>query len=399
MSRLSPLAVIMLCLLAALFSCATPGESGPRILPDPGEGTVLHFLSAPGEKWYLESRVEREWTGEWFETRAEGSRYNAHIPKGRGSEVRFHSETGRVVPGGEGFFRISRPEVWIKSGLVLPYDPDAPAQRSRFVLAVTLNLHTWQEAQPRKKLDLAASALAPLRPDIFLVQESGQDQEGLPAENPPAPFQAGDEPVFEDATETPGNSALMLTRLLSEKTGVPWGFHWSWGHLGFGRYQEGLAVLTPHKIADAGNFWVSDSQERDDIDARKAAWVEVVVPDFGPLRTASIHLSWGAVQRSQLSVLHEKSAALRLDLVAGDFNMPPRHENYAWFLSQEGWEDAYHAANPEGLFDHTRIDYVFQSPHSGLKAVSAQFYFMPGLGGAVSDHPGVLIWFEKRSEP
>lgn len=271
---------------------------------------------------------------------------------------------------------------------------------------MTLNLHTWQQAEPRAKLDRVADFIARRGLSLVALQEVGQHLEGerLPAGAPvpEAPFQSLEDALIPDTLDYPGNAAWYLVQRLKMVHGQTWWFAWTWAHIGFGEYEEGVAVLSRYPLENSGWQVVSAETDRDSISSRRILWADLTVPGWGPLRFVSAHLGWGAdqlpqVQRS-LGVL--KALPARPTLLAGDFNLEPSAPGYRVLTQEQGWRDQVPAARVQRPGQTTmagrRIDYQFAGPGWSWPALEAYTWFRPGREGdeaPVSDHAALVVLY------
>jgi endonuclease/exonuclease/phosphatase family metal-dependent hydrolase len=156
--------------------------------------------------------------------------------------------------------------------------------------------------------------------------------------------------------------------------------------------------------------YISVQTVKNSIDSRMAAMAYFDMPGVGLLRFVSVHVSWGDVQSAQLAALNEwakySSEAPGIFLICGDFNMNFDTPGYKQMTEEYLYTDAYRTANPGGKADGTtsgsRIDYQFLIGKN-IVPVLAQRLFTgaPNWDAAfkqVSDHYGVLVWYQVTSE-
>ena len=270
---------------------------------------------------------------------------------------------------------------------------------------LTLNLHTCQEKDPRKKLDRVADFIALYHLDVVCFQECAQHEEGVLGATPMAPFQ-GETPLAVDNEEYPGNSAWLVQKRLKEVHGLDYFFVWTWAHTGFGVYQEGSAVLARHKITSRGEALVSTEEEKSSPSRRDILWADMEISGFGPLRMVSTHLGWGGDQMTQIRNL--ESALGKQNpiptLVAGDFNMEPSFPGYKVLKEEFKFRDDFIASPDRGrqasTMDSRRIDYLWSLPGFPLAPLKAWTVFRPQQTGSlapVSDHSGLVVWYGNSS--
>jgi maltose 6'-phosphate phosphatase len=256
---------------------------------------------------------------------------------------------------------------------------------------VTLNLHTYQEADPLLKLEQVAFALAVMDADAVALQEVGEHvhDPGLP------------------------NAGEVVRTRLQALTGRPWEHAWRMAHIGFDVYREGVSLLAPVPLEDLREHRLSEGRL-----ARNALTATVRAKGLN-LRVTSAHLSWtepgGADEISALrdALRSEPTDGIDAIVVAGDLNTDeddPRLQP----LLQDGFVDVARRAGavfpttlPQGRQGEraasdfsmgSRLDYQFLRPVAGGRRVRpvACIPVFNGLAAGdayqpiVSDHLGVL---------
>lgn len=299
-------------------------------------------------------------------------------------------------------FTSELPEIWIREGFMHPTDPRKPQPADRLVV-LTLNLHTWQEREARRKLDNVAAAIVRLKPDFVCLQECAQHRDALPVTDPRAPWQQGQDGIRSD------NAAHLISKRLAEQHGLGYRYRWSWAHYGWNVWEEGVAVLSRHPVLDQGERFVSTEQSTATIHSRKAVWLTAELRGLGRVNVFSVHTSWWkSGLPAQIDALKALAAAKAkrwnpaATIIAGDFNAPAGEEGYAK-LTAPGTNplvDSYLAVNPGGMTDRTidgggRIDYIFFMEGDRLTPLVSYRHFLddPSRGGKVSDHRGVVTVF------
>lgn len=379
----------------------------PDAGPDPPERYVVHAHLPDWEQAFMHFSVAGgEWTEPpgvpmvpeqppWF--------HRAEAPGGVDLQLVFSDGADGWFPGGIGNdLRTSWPEIWVQEGLVFTHPPASPRPDDELVV-LTLNLHTYQEADARAKLGRVAEVIARLRPDFVCLQECAQHSSAALIEDPRAvPGEAVDA-IRAD------NMAHLIAGDLAERFGIETRYTFSWAHYGWDVWQEGLAVMTPHPVVGTEQRFISQLTTRNNINSRKAVLLAAEVPGHGRIHAFSTHTSWGPTQAEQLRrlsawVIEEEEAVGPLaTVVAGDFNADAGGDGYGLLVDPlvGGLRDSYAEANPRGFSDPTfpgdasRIDYIFSRRAGPLRAKTSQIYFryVPTLGGRVSDHYGVVTRF------
>jgi len=242
---------------------------------------------------------------------------------------------------------------------------------------MTLNLHCYQEDRQDEKLWQIVRAIQGLHVDVVCLQE-----------------------VAEPWNDGRGDWNSNAARLICDRLGQPYSLHTDWSHQGFGRYREGVAILSRYPFVAQGSQYVSATQNVYDIHARKVVMAQIHVPNFGLVNVFSVHLSWWqngfpeqfeALRRWAES---EQRPHVAATLLCGDFNNAANSAGYA-VLSRE-YEDQFFKANSRNFgqnHDH-RIDYILMKKGGALRVQSAYQLFTENDYGRVSDHEGYCADFE-----
>lgn len=258
---------------------------------------------------------------------------------------------------------------------------------------LTLNLHCYQEENQDAKLTTIASAINELDIDIVCLQE-----------------------VAENWNDGQGDWESNSARIINERLTEPFHLHHDWSHLGFDKYREGVAILSRYPLSNQDSGYVSDSQDKYDINSRKVVTARISVPYIGFINVFSAHLSWLEYGfQEQFHRLREWAANTKTDdikatLLCGDFNITADSNGYKQVVASREYEDQYLAVDKQGVFnkifkvydahwqdllaDDYRIDYIFMHKKSQLRATSAKVIFTDEDYGRVSDHCGYLMTFE-----
>jgi maltose 6'-phosphate phosphatase len=297
-------------------------------------------------------------------------------------------------------YRTTLAEVWIKDGIIYPYDPVKGKKPAGMFDVLTVNLHTYQEKDPLAKLGYVAETIAKADADFVAFQECAQHSSSNKAAE------------WYGVTIRSDNMAKIITDTLKKKYSQEYNVFWDWAHYGWGVWEEGVAVLSKksYPMKNPKSQYISVQTVKNSIDSRMAAMAYFDMPGVGLLRFVSVHVSWGDVQSAQLAALNEwakySSEAPGIFLICGDFNMNFDTPGYKQMTEEYLYTDAYRTANPGGKADGTtsgsRIDYQFLIGKN-IVPVLAQRLFTgaPNWDAAfkqVSDHYGVLVWYQVTSE-
>ncbi len=265
---------------------------------------------------------------------------------------------------------------------------------------LTLNLHCYQEADQDDKFREIARAIHKNDIDVICLQEVG-----------------------EEWNNGRGHWRSNAARIIQERLrryGRFYDLHTDWSHIGFGRYREGSAILSRHKILKQDAAYVSASRDIHDIHARKVVMAQIHFPYIGLINVFSVHLSWwtGGFQ-PQFEKLRQWANKVETDhvvatLLCGDFNNKAGSHGYMQ-IADSGYEDQFlRAASPsvftkvfrntlpgreECLASDGRIDFLFAKRGDRLKPTSARVLFSGQDDKRVSDHMGYLAEFEPEETP
>ena len=264
-----------------------------------------------------------------------------------------------------------------RNGAFLVGGPGPKAEGS--VRVASLNLHTYQEADPLRCLEDVAFGLAAYGVDLALLQEVAAHVS---------------DPAHPNAGET-------LQSHLQSFSGRPWHHAWGEAHIGFEVYHEGLSLLSVSPIDEAEVLRL-----RGGFLARVAVAGRVRLRGE-PIRIATVHTSWAPEAEGEVDALlvglgrHGLSDAATL--VGGDFNGGPSSAHVRK-LRLGGFLDAGTATGEERptYLDspQDRIDYQFvRSRVGGATLVPRRSWRIfdgsdDGFHPRVSDHAGLLVEYE-----
>lgn len=265
---------------------------------------------------------------------------------------------------------------------------------------LTLNTHSLVTPDAEARLKDFVSGIADLKPDVIALQEVNQNRNAPPVDSCPA--LRPEIPVRRD------NFALRAVQMLRERGHA---YHWAWlpVKIGYGRFDEGLALLTRRPIADVAHCRISRSADYANWKTRHALAVRVEgLPDW----FVCVHMGWwkdaGEPFSAQWEALQGFAASLGQPVwLMGDFNAPAevRGEGYD-LIAASGWHDCWLlAGNPAGgatipghidgwqgraiPADGLRIDHIWRRPSCAIR--SASVVFEGQRLAVVSDHYGVLV--------
>ena len=221
-----------------------------------------------------------------------------------------------------------------------------------------------------------------------------------------------DEVIQEEAIRE-DNHAAVLASILKQR-GI--NYHWTWtgAKIGYGKYDEGLAVFSRSPILQTRQFYISKSHDYSNWKSRKILGIQTDQNTW----FYTMHMGWWSDEeepfkdqweRFQTSDIHMKEQEVWL---LGDFNSPcdVRGEGYdeiksygwldTWELAEvkdagitvsgqiDGWRDTGKQGNTESQ-NGMRIDYIWTNQNRPIK--KSQVVFDGSRDPIVSDHFGVMV--------
>ncbi len=258
---------------------------------------------------------------------------------------------------------------------------------------LTLNVHGWQETDNALCLRQAAEAIRQEKPDIIALQEVNQREN--------SPYLSQND--LRDSNFVPAGSDIREDNWAFCLTLLARGYHWSWihTHLAYGKWEEGVAVLSLAPIAETRFFDLSPKG----VHLRRR--VLAIRNKYGWF--CSAHLGWWNDTRDPFSGQWEKLQVFTDSLsrpcyLMGDFNSPVQLQNEGYeMIVRSGWQDCYTRAEEKdsGItvpgqidgwrdkeVDGFRMDLCLAAQNGRTRRSKVMFNgsFYP----AVSDHFGVL---------
>lgn len=287
---------------------------------------------------------------------------------------------------------------------------------------LTLNTHSILESDYKKKLNQFADMILVEKPDVFALQEVNQsmDEEELKCL-----LGFGYVPCKDVLPQIKKDNHALNLDLLLRSRGMQ--YYWTWipVKIGYGKYEEGLALFSLTPIADIDQFYISNSQDKENWKTRKMLGIQTCGHWF-----YSVHMGWWDDEEEPFAkhwdrAAHTleskkicdaeyckntcplKSAKERYCFIMGDFNAPAHicGEGYD-YVSRSGWYDTWSLAEEkdcgytvgnviDGWKDLTsamRIDYIWCDKKI---RVSESKVICNGIQyPVVSDHYGTMIVFD-----
>lgn len=264
---------------------------------------------------------------------------------------------------------------------------------------LTLNSHSLMGDYASIQVATLTDFIAAEAIDVIALQEVNQT---LTA----APLTANDH--YLAVTRTPlraDNFALQVIAALAERE-LNYYFSWLPCHIGYDRYDEGVALLTKTAPIATKTIHFSETSAYDDYHTRQAVGVQLANNDW----FFSIHSGWWQSDGSEFSYQWQKLTSTLATLAGrqfllGDFNNPAHlsKQGYARILA-DGWYDTYNLASHkddgvtvsgtidgwrENQADDKRIDFIFCNQKVDVH--EARSVFNGRHEPVISDHYGVYV--------
>ncbi|MBL6538390.1 endonuclease/exonuclease/phosphatase family protein [Streptococcus suis] len=256
---------------------------------------------------------------------------------------------------------------------------------------LTVNAHAWLEENQDQKLDILAQTIAQKQYDVIALQEVNQ----LMA----SPL------VTKDLRKD--NYGLVLLEKLKELGVVAYSYFWSNSHIGYDKYDEGIAFLTTLPVYEVDAFYCSQHQNLTSILSRKIIGLTVAYGnELIDLYSCHINLP-GHPEEDQLENVRKivnRTSQERLKILMGDFNTDALSDPQAYqAIKNLGLYDSYDLAVEkdsgitvekaiDGWAGHSqekRLDYVFLNQERQVQ--SSRVIFNGDNLPVISDHFGVEV--------
>ena len=256
---------------------------------------------------------------------------------------------------------------------------------------LTLNCHSWHEENQYDKIRHLAETIKEKDYDVIALQEVNQSMDA--------------DLLYDDIKKD--NFGIVLLEEL-EKIGVAdYSLVWSFSHLVYGIYEEGVAILTKHAISEEYSFLISQSIDITYWKTRKIVGIQIYYRDM-PISFYSCHMGWWIDEeepfKKQADRLLQQVNKDGLSFLMGDFNncASLTGEGYDYLTSHvlhdtyELAEQKDHGTTVEGEItgwhdnkQDLRIDLILAN--APIKVHSSQVIFNNRNKSVISDHFGVEV--------
>lgn len=265
---------------------------------------------------------------------------------------------------------------------------------------LTFNTHSLEESDMAKKQKIFADTVSEILPDVIALQEVNQTQSAPQIMDIPKRFT----PLKEGTVFTADNHALAITKLL-EENGTP--YYWTWApfKVGYGKYDEGLALYSRKPILEVREIPISKTRDYSNYRTRSLLGIKTEDGWF-----YAVHVSWwGDAEEpfaNQWKVIKAQTADESNVTLMGDFNgdADTRNETYD-LVKSDGWYDSFQLAdqhdegwtilgNIDGwdgqeVVPTRRIDQIWFDQKRPV--VTSEVIFNGKNRPIISDHFGVLV--------
>lgn len=273
---------------------------------------------------------------------------------------------------------------------------------------MTLNAHSHGVDLPenvfRKNLDELAECIVRQQVDVIALQEVCQTREAgiVSQEEIHGYVPAGGEAVIRQ-----DNYAWQLLRRLEDKGRQ---YHWIWENIkiGYGIFDEGLALVSKFPIEKAEAYYLSDSRDYQNWKTRKAIAANIHT-EGQRAWFACAHMGWWQDEdepfAGQMDRLQEELSGKDGNVyLMGDFNSPAHERGTGYdYVKKYGWLDTWTLAGndghpvtvpgkidgwDDGAAGGLCIDYIWSKYPA--EAVSSRVVFSGEKEPVISDHFGIL---------
>ncbi len=256
---------------------------------------------------------------------------------------------------------------------------------------LTLNTHAWLENDQLEKINILARTIAEKDYDLIAFQEVNQS--------------IFSKKVHGDIKKD--NYLLVLIEYLKKYTDQSYYYTWSNSHIGYGRYDEGIAILSKYPLKKIDSFYCTETTTIFSIESRKI--IGVTIEYLGEnIEFYSCHINLpNSKKENQLENIKNiinRTSENNLKFFLGDFNTDAinNEQDYNNILNL-GLKDTYNMArkkdsgvtvekNIDGWknsFSEKRLDYIFTNKEILVEESNVIFN---GINkDIVSDHYGLEV--------
>lgn len=256
---------------------------------------------------------------------------------------------------------------------------------------LTLNTHAWLEDNQAEKMDVIAETIVEKGYDIIALQEVNQLMSS---------------PVISQALKQ-DNYGVVLLNKINPRVRQKYSLFWSNSHIGYDKYDEGIAFLTKLPVYEVDAFYCSQHQCADSILSRKI--LGLTVEYQGQLVDCySCHINLPNCDREDqldnIRTIVERNQSQNLKILMGDFNTDAISDPVSYQkIKCLGLLDTFDIAEQKdsgitvekaidgwnGHNEEKRLDYIFLNQPK--QVLSSQVIFNGKNKPVVSDHFGLDV--------
>ena len=261
---------------------------------------------------------------------------------------------------------------------------------------LTINVHSWLEENQLEKLNILAKTIVEKKYDVVAMQEVNQL------------INSAD--VYQGIKED--NFGKLLLDKIREYGEEGYSYYWTYSHIGFDKFEEGLAILAKGEVVTVEDFYCTAQQTVTSIESRKILKVDLKINDE-IVEFYSCHMNLptckGEDIDQNLSNLINYTDNNNLKVFMGDFNTDYFHQvdDYKRILDK-GLYDTYELAekkdegvtvykNISGWEDsmcQKKLDYVFINRKLDVK--ESFVIFNDENYPIISDHNGLEVTLAEK---
>lgn len=256
---------------------------------------------------------------------------------------------------------------------------------------LTINVHSWLEENQLEKLDILAKTIVEKKYDVVAMQEVNQ--------------LISSELVEKNIKKD--NFGKLLLDKIKEYGEDKYTYYWTYSHIGFDKYEEGLAMLIRGRISAVEDFYCTEHQTVDSIASRKILKVDLKINNE-IVELYSCHMNLPTCKEENieenLNNLVNYTDNRNLKIFMGDFNTDYFHQKDDYeMIINKGLYDTYEMAKSkdngvtvyknisgwEESMNQKKLDYIFTNRK--LEVIESKVIFNGENLPIISDHNGIEV--------
>ncbi len=273
---------------------------------------------------------------------------------------------------------------------------------------LTLNTHSFMEDCAKEKFSTLLKTIKEERFDLIALQEVNQSMSSEILEDEDLDRLGFVKPSLVSVPIKENNYVLQLIKAL-RKYGIKYNWSWVANHIGYDKFDEGVALLSLSDIDAYLDLFISKNKSYDNYKTRKILGIKTMGKWF-----FSVHMGWWNEIEDPFSEQWEKIEHISSNLLKnqeiyllGDFNSPAHKTNEGYeFIKKRGiFFDTFDLAGNKDIgitvdksidgwkdkdqANAMRIDYIFKNNSNPVK--SSKVIFNGENKAVVSDHFAVCV--------